>query len=187
MSSNSWSRSGGTTAEESKPGGELYSIKRDGDHCCGVVELGRGRVTQQLTRQGRPIPRLQLAAYTPPPKVGLIHCDALSCLWGKMSTPSLPSLSLYIMAPLTQGSAFPAHSCWVNLWSADEARLGADAVDLRWQMGEFEGSWASWPAGLAGQSESCMCVLWCLDSHVKVNWRRWSKGASFERNLLSCC
>lgn len=152
-----------------------------------AVELGRGRVTQQLTRQGRPIPRLQPAACTPPPRVGLIHCDALSCLWGKMSTPSLPSLSLYIMAPLTQGSAFPPHSCWVNLWSADEARLGADAVDLRWQMGEFEGSWSSWPAGLAGQSESCMCVLWCLDSHVKVNWRRWSKGASFERNLLSCC
>lgn len=53
MSSNSWSHSGGTTAEESKPGRELYSIKRDGDHCCGVGE-GQGDTAANKTRASNP-------------------------------------------------------------------------------------------------------------------------------------
>lgn len=177
MSSNSWSHSGGTIAEESKPGGELYSIKRDGDHCCGVVELGRGRVTQQLTRQGRPIPRLQPAACTPPPRVGLIHCDALSCLWGKMSTPSLPLYhgspysGLGLPSPLLLGQSLERWWSSAGGWCC-----GFEVTDGRvWRQLSFVARWLGRP-------------IWVMHVRAVMFWTRmskWTEGGGVLRETSS--
>lgn len=179
MSSNSWSCSGGTTAEESKPGGELYSIKRDGDHCCGVVESGRGRVTQQLTRQGRPIPRLQPAACTPPPRVGLIHCDALSCLWGKMSTPlSLPSPFISWLPLLRARPSLPTPAGSI---SGALMKLGWGLMPWIWgdrweslKAAELRGPLA-WPTNL---SHACACC------DVWTRMSKWIEGGGVKERVL---
>lgn len=180
MSSNSWSHSGGTTTEESKPGGELYSIKRDGDHCCGVGE-GQGDTAANKTR-----------ASNPTAAAGSLHATTkgwINSLWrallsvGKdehppLSPPSpfiswLPLLRARPSLPTPAGSisgALMKLGWGLMLWIRGDRWESLKAAELRGPL--------AWPATL---SHACAC---CDVIIVWTRMSKWMEGGGVKERVL---